>query len=181
MTDIKHPVEYTEGVRVILLVSRNKDGGEKNRRITRISHNSTQFASIINDFKKIKKEPDRIYASLVPRNVLKAARDFKHKIIDADYQGDPETFYKNISNHWVSSLMIDTSISKEDKLWMFDCDSEDDYLETKAQLLQYNVPIHYEYRTKNGFHVVVKPFDRSKLTFAVRELLHDNSLILWCY
>lgn len=181
MTDIKHPVDYTEGVRVILLASRTKDGAEKVRRITRISHSSSQFTSIIDDFKKIKKEHDRIYASLVPRNILKAARDFKHKLIDADYQGDPETFYKNISNHWVSSLMIDTSISKEDKLWMFDCDSEEIYLETKTQLLQYDAPIHYEYRTKNGFHVIVKPFDRSKLTFAVRENLHDNALILWSY
>lgn len=181
MPDIKHPVEYTEGTRVILLASRNKDGAEKVRRVTRISHSSTQFSSIISEFKKIKKEHDRIYASLVPRNVLKAARDFKHKLIDADYHGDPETFYKSINNHWVSSLMIDSSISKEDKLWMFDCDSETDYLETKAQLEQYNTPIHYEYQTKNGFHIIVKPFDRSKLTFSIKELLHDNALILWSY
>lgn len=181
MTDIKHPLEYTNGVRTILLASRLKDGADKIIRITSVSSSSNQFVSILNDMRKNKRESDRIYASLSQRDILKAARSFKHKLIEADYDQNPEDFYKNINNHWVSSLMINTSTLKSDKLWMFDCDSQEEYMTICQELLTLSVPIHYQYSTKNGVHVIVKPFNRQLLSENSLKSLSDNSLMLWSY
>lgn len=181
MPDINHPSEYTEGVRLILLASRPKDGAEKARRINRVSNNSRQFISIVNDMKKTKAENDRIYVSLSQRDVLKAARAFKHKLIEADYDQNPEDFYKNLNNNWVSSLMISTSTLKTDKLWMFDCDSQDEYQAVWFELFDLGIPIHYQYATKNGVHIIVKPFNRKLLSENSSKILSDNPLMLWSY
>lgn len=175
---LPHPSKYTEGVRLLLLASRPKDGAQKTRRITRVSHGSTQFLTVLEDFNKIKDPTDRIYVSLSQRDVLKAARLFKHKIIEADYESDVTSFYKNIHNHWVSCLMIKTSTLKTDRLWMFDCDTEED-AEIVPFLVSNNIPIEYQYPTRNGRHVIVKPFNRSILESRFINILHDNPLMLW--
>jgi hypothetical protein len=102
-------------------------------------------------------------------------------MVDTEWNPYPEDFYKNLNNHWVSCLMDKTSVLKEDKLWMFDCDSEQDYVSLSLELERLSVPVHYSYATKNGHHVVVKPFDRSKLSEQFSSILSDNPLMLWSY
>ena len=82
------------------------------------------------------------------RDITKAARLFKHRIIEAEYDSDTESFYKDIHNQWVSCLMIKTSTLKKDTLWMFDCDTEEEYKEC-LQVLENFAIIEYKYRTKN--------------------------------
>lgn len=176
--ELQHPIKYTEGVRILLLASRTKDGAQKTRRITRISNNSIQFVHVLEDLLKIKDTSDRIYVSLSQRDVTKAARLFKHRIIEAEYDSDTESFYKDIHNQWVSCLMIKTSTLKKDTLWMFDCDTEQDY-EIVTFLESNNIPIEYQYPTRNGKHVIVKPFNRKILEKRFLDILHDNPLMLW--
>lgn len=181
MTIIQHPLEYMSGVRLLLLASRHKDGAQKVRRINRVSNNPLHFGNILYEFTRIKQDTDRIYVSLAQRDVIKASRLLKHRMVDAEWNPHPEEFYKNLNNHWVSCLMDKSSTLKEDRLWMFDCDSELDYAQVLVELENLNVPVHYSYATKNGHHVVVKPFNRTKLSDQFSGILSDNPLMLWSY
>lgn len=181
MTNILHPESYTEGVRLLLLASRIKDGAQSSKRVTRISHNPKQFHSILSDYNKLKKDNDRIYVSLSKRDIFKAIRVFKHRQIDAEYDRFPDQFYSNLTGQWVSCLMDKISTLKEDKLWMFDCDSQADYQDLWVELFDLQVPVHYQYATKNGVHVVVKPFNRSLISKRFSDMLSYNPLMLWSY
>jgi len=178
---ISHPDSYTEGVRLLLLASRPKDGAPKARRTTRVSNNSKHFHLMLEELNKMKEPNDRIYVSLSQRDILKASRLFRHKLVEADYGPTPKDFYKNIHNHWVSCLMVKESTLKEDKLWMFDCDSQVEYQDLWVALFDLQIPIHYQYATKNGVHVVVKPFNRTLIDKRYLDILSDNPLILWSY
>ncbi len=134
----------------------------------------------------ISHENERIYVSAGERDLKKAIRVFKERQLANDYDPKPELFYKKLNTRWCSCLM-QTQCQLE-KVWLFDCDSDDDAAAVEADLAEhYTNPITpYRYPSKSGHHIVVGPFNKTKqnktkLNPGVKALLHDNALMLWGY
>jgi hypothetical protein len=64
---------------------------------------------------------------------------------------------------------------------MFDCDSFEEYQELVDELNLLGVIRLYVYPTKNGFHVIVNPFNKSILSEKSAALIHLNGMMLWSY
>jgi hypothetical protein len=70
---------------------------------------------------------------------------------------------------------LDFDINKEIAAWLFDCDDAETLTAVRSTLM-YKVTEVYEYKTKNGSHILVPPFNRDCLgTF------NENGLMLWAY
>ena len=175
-----HPNTFKSGTRILLLVNRNKDGTSEKLTITRVSHDIETFDKKLLELYNSSNTGSRIYASASSRDLEKAVRRFKHNQLDADYDANPLDFYKNLNARWVHALALSESVDKQTKLWMFDCDTEEEYKEC-LQVLENFAIIEYKYRTKNGNHILVKPFNKKMLSTNVSRLLHENPMILWSY
>lgn len=157
-------------LRVVLLIHRSKEWGANNkfkRHIKKIiTTNSEEFFEAIRELKEIKdndERPLRIYASCNSRDINKAIRLFKEHQLANDY--DPtekhESFYVDIENRFISCLM-DKSCRAE-KNFIIDLDGIDD--RSFAQFvnkIQKITEVLLAYRTKNGFHIITKPFNYIK-------------------
>jgi hypothetical protein len=177
---INHPEPFMEGSRILMLKSRHKDGVEKQRTIIKHTRARDDFIWELEIMASEMLPNERIYASAGPRDTARAIRLFKERQLDADYSADPMEFYGNLSARWTSCLMDPKA--QAGKLWMFDCDSADDLAETTCALDQhYNRALRHQYATKSGYHIIVEPFDRTKLPDRVRRLIHENPLMLWAW
>ncbi len=179
---IAHPSEYKTGTRVLMLTSRHKDGHSKERKVFRISHDAEEYDSIIGKFTAMMNPGERIYASAASRDLAKAARRFKERQLNAEYDQDPLSFYRCIEARWTSCLM-DTA-SAASKIWMFDADTDEQVELVKTHLLsrtQADGSSPYAYATKNGLHVILPAFNLQDIPPPCRELLHKDPLILVAY
>lgn len=178
---IIHPKQFKEGTRVLFLKGRHKDGIENERMLTRLSHDPTQFDRSIAEFVALARPGERIYASAGARDVRDAARWFKQRQIDADYDPDPLHFYRNLYQRWASALMQPGS--QAEKFWLIDCDTPEHVELTRHALLNWydrELP-PYWYETKSGQHCIIQPFNRSRIDGRVAALMHDNPIMLWGY
>jgi len=154
---------FMDGVRVLFLMSRNKDGGEKASVIKRVSMNKEEFMSILNDLLEIKSKsttPLRIYSSVNSRDMEKTIRFFKHLQLDADYYSteDRFCFYKDIKNRMISSLM--SPKCKLEKNFLIDIDENEGQNYKKAISAVSRITRNiFSYKTKNGYHIILPPFD----------------------
>ena len=176
-----HPEEFRSGTRVLLLVSRRKDGAAATQRITRVSHDPEQFGRRHAELATMAAPGDRIYASASARNLKRASRLFRQRQLDADYDAEPMGFYRGLEGRWHSCLM-----SKEaqiDNLYLFDCDEPGDLDNVREQLhLHYSRDMEpYEYATKNGYHVVTQAFNFGEMKEQVQRLICRNAMMLWSY
>lgn len=182
---IDHPDRFTEGTRVLLLKGRHKDGVETQRCIMRVTHDSTAFRRTINDLLSQAAPGERIYASAGARDVTKAVRFFKARQLANDYAADPLDFYRHIEARWISCLMEPTA--QADKIWLFDCDDQaaiddtDEAIFTLKESGHIGPDASWFYRTKNGGHFLVLPFNRDLLPESVAARLHTNPIMLWGY
>jgi hypothetical protein len=176
-----HPDIFKDNIRILMLTSRNKDNPAEHRTITKISKDVEQFNKLVIELYVMSNEGERIYASASSRDLKKAIRNFKQAQLDAEYDSIPENFYKHLDSRWVSALSQDNAVEKQNNYWLFDCDSVIDYDDCTDNLKNLNVNIEYEYSTKNGSHILVKPFNRSLLVKDVLKLLHTNAMMLWAY
>lgn len=176
MKILKHPDKFTTGVRFLSLVSRNKDDVSAPN-ISRVSYSTEDFYDQLEYLKSMAVEGQRIYASLEERDPSKAIREFKKRQIDADYNPDPLDFYKKLKSCWQSCLMKPSNA--KDKYWLLDCDSEYSYVTAKAILKDSNYDRSiYEYNTKNGKHIIVRPFH---IRGSFGKVLGKDPLMLWGY
>ena len=181
MKIIEHPKRFRDRTRVLFLKGRNKDGCTDQRTIMRTSHDPDEFDRRLAELVEAARPGERIYASAGPRAVAAAMRVFKERQLAADYDADPEAFYRSIEARWTSCLMA--ARAQDGKVWLFDCDQPADAARVEAELAEHcdhNVDA-YRYATKSGVHIVVAPFNRSRLSDDVRRLIHDNPLMLWGY
>lgn len=148
------------------------------RTISRASFDAHHFDQQLEGLLGMIRPGERIYASAGPRDIAKAIRLFKERQLAADYDPGPEAFYRDLEGRWLSCLMDPRAQAR--KIWLFDCDSPDETLQTRAELSALGLTL-YEYETKSGSHFVVPAFDKSRLTDQTRALLHDNALMLWAY
>jgi hypothetical protein len=176
----KHAQSFKEGTRILGLISHQKDGNiDQTKHIFRVSHCPEHFDKIIKDFEKISAPLDRIYISAAPRSVSKAAKMFQSRQLDAAYDLHPMAFYKNLETRWIFCLM--NPQCTEYAVWFFDCDSVGEYAYVKYELIALDEIVSEiaTYPTKNGFHIIVKPFHRSKLSKEAHEKLKTDALLLW--
>lgn len=178
---IDHPDQYRDGTRVLMLKSRHKDGHDKERQIMRVTHSRDHFNCTLDELLAEARDGERIYGAAGVRDMAKAVRLFKQRQLDADYDDDPLRFYRSVNERWISALMAPTS--QATKLWLFDCDTAEDGARVLSELAEhYDREMEpYQYASKSGLHVVVQPFDRSRLSDGVRSLIHENPSILWGY
>jgi len=177
---INHPDYFKSGIRVFLLCSRYKDGITKQRRILKISKNESDFDKVLESLKSIMVANERIYVTAAERNLTRAIFLFKQRQLNAEYSTDLENFYLNVEPRFISCLCDKTAVVKSGKMWMFDCDEEQQYYSVAKQLDFLGVS-SYLYRTKNGIHVICSPFNRTMLSNENNKILHDNPLMLWGY
>ena len=164
------PDSLVDGVRGLMLMRRNKDnvcdvsdggtGNVQRRAVKMISHNKTEWMSMINGLYQMQQTTHpgfRIYASVNPRDMSKTIYEFKCRQLDADQYciRDRNMFYMDIENRFFSCLM--NPFVRASSQFLIDCDSDAEY-ENALQQLDKDLII-YDYPTKNGRHIITKPFN----------------------
>lgn len=136
-----------------------------------------------------KSYPFYLYVSLNARDSLKATFELISKInlwIEETMRGvDRSQFFKKVYGHFYSTLMHKTAKSKHTKYFMFDFDLQDeDALGSFVSLLDKHTEVGMIIKTRNGYHIKVKPFNaeeiRGELTEQkeVIELKRDSNLFV---
>lgn len=161
------PEMFKNGVRGIVLLYRSKDGEKGNaqrRAIKKISRNVDEWHNIVREFRELQLTSyhnHRIYASVNSRNMGKAIHEFKLRQVGVDYGNDYELhwFYTDIQNRFFSCLMNPNT--RNSRYFLIDCDSEEEY---EHALLKLPVElILFTYPTKNGWHIISKPFNPNEI------------------
>ncbi len=158
---------FTDGVRVLFLIWRKKEGAkvDRNLKIRKlVSLSEEEFKECLSQLidlrEKYSELPLRIYSTVNKRNMDKAIRKFKELQLENDYQDKAQFygFYKDIKNRWISSLMRPSS--RLETQFIIDIDNEDkDYLKKiESEILEHTELIK-KYKTRNGYHLIVKPFN----------------------
>ena len=175
MMVLNHPDSFRDGVRFVFLSARPKDGVERPRMISRVSHGVESFNRVIDELTALARPGQRIYGSLDARELLTAAKHFKHAMID-----EPEVeFFRRIRSRWESALMQPSA--RIGRLWLWDCDTP-----AEADAARGALPgeAHvYTYDTKSGVHIITRPFDLRLVDAAadVTRLRKDNAMMLWAF
>lgn len=171
---------FSDGVRVLFLIHRNKEGGDTNNTKVEkvITSNLPEFwdavAQLI-DKKNNSGLPYRVYSSVNHRNLEKAIRQFKFEQLEADYYDpyDRARFYLDVRNRFIGCLMQPPQ--KASSYFLFDVDSEDNGATLKALS---GAHIVLSYRTKHGWHIVTEPFNHTKITLPPETELKIDGLLL---
>jgi hypothetical protein len=158
---------FTDGVRVLFLIWRNKDGAKvvRNLKIRKlVSSDEEEFEKCLEQLLDLKERyaelPLRIYSTVNKRNLDKAIRKLKELQLENDYQDKKQFygFYKDIKNRWISSLMRNSSRFETQFIIDIDNKSEEYLARIKSEVLAHTTLIK-EYKTKNGYHLIVRPFN----------------------
>jgi hypothetical protein len=189
VTNITHPTSFKEGIRVLLLMLRAKDGGsaKTDRRATKkvITTSPEEFDEALTELRSILREGERIYSTVDPRDLQKAIRSFQFRMLEAQWfdEENRNNFYLDLENRWISCLKDPKSGSSQ--LFLFDIDDDNPHCDDiKADI---DRPVSQwdivdKYPTKNGIHIITTPFNYPRLlepeTVKCR---HANALMLWSY
>ena len=177
--------DFTDGIREIMLTHRKKDGGTSNNpdrvAIKEISRNRKEFAEILDRFLKYQSEhPEyRIYSCVNRRDINKGIREFKRQQLEADYY-DTEMrngFYLDIRNRFFASLMKPSS--RAETFFLIDADDLTKRTIGKAiDEIEKITDVVLVYKTKNGYHIITKPFNPNLLGDKFGEIKKDALLLL---
>jgi hypothetical protein len=181
--------QFSDGIRMLMLCQRNKEGRDTNktdRASTRkISKNKEEFYEILSEFKKLKEEssePLRIYSCVNRRDLDKAIREFKREQLDADYydKDSRNQFYFDIRNRWISCLMQPNC--RTETFFLIDIDNVQgettDISLVERHLERLKVEVVAKYLTKNGVHIITKPFNPNQFHSEFGEIKKDALLLL---
>lgn len=193
-TDINHPASFKEGVRVLLLMLRAKDGGsaKTDRRATKkvVTQSAAEFDEALAELRSLWQPDQRIYSTINARALHKAQRIFNYRLLDAQYfaPADRDAFYLDLENRWISCLK--DSQASAGSLFLLDIDGDEVQRSTLINGL-YKVQqsilgnklfdVVDRYSTRNGEHLITTPFNPAILPFPPKDILHKNALMLWSY
>lgn len=184
---------FSDGVRVLFLIHRNKEGGETNNTKVRkiITKNSEEFylelIKLVDEKERAamlrEPIPYRIYSSVNARDIEKAIRQFKFEQLEADYYDDESrhSFYYDTKNRFVGALMTPSSRMKDQSYFIFDVDNEegrDVNGEALSALAACEAEIVTQYATKNGWHIVTLPFNPNLFNVPGVDIKKDGLLLL---
>ena len=178
---------FTDGTRIIMLTQRSKEGGKSDNpdRVSKrkISSNRIEFESILEEFLEIKnlspKKQLRIYSSVNERNFEKGIREFKRQQLEADYYDNESKckFYLDIKNRFLGSIMKPSS--RAETFFLIDCDDLTRKTIGKAiDEVDAITDVVLHYRTKNGYHIITKPFNPNLFNKTIGEIKKDALLLL---
>lgn len=179
--------DFTDGVRVMFLIRRKKEGGSNNknkRHLNKlISRNSEEFKTNLETLYDIAKEDKnlRIYSSMNDRDINKAVYAFKKEQLDADYlaNGLRNDFYYDIKNRFISTLC--TPSCRNSKYFLLDFDEICERgMAAQEKKINKVTKIKLMYATKNGYHVITEPFNPNDLKDCPVDI-HKDSLLLLAY
>jgi hypothetical protein len=161
-------IDFSDGMRMLLLLQRKKDGGnnQEEKRVfeTYITLNSKEFQEKLFNLLILQSiYPDtRIYLSCNARNQKKVIREIYNSIVEQYYSDEecsnsiqkkiiknPRHFVMQPSTRETSYFIIDVD----------DIDGRDVMGETLTEISRLNVTELKRYRTKNGWHIIVEPFN----------------------
>lgn len=178
---IEHPKEFKQGTRILMLTLRTKDGGIKQNTPDRvakkmISRNEQEFDECFEKLSLLRKGKERIYSTVDERNMNNAIRIFKGRQLDADYFDSEShfSFYTDIWNRWISSLQ--SPKARIGTLFLVDVDyDKDDEHKIRKEIKEHKIQMIHEYKTKNGKHFILKPFNPAKVSF---DVLKNHMMLL---
>lgn len=161
--------DFIDGYRVLMLLQRTKDGGandeEKRMFESYTTTNPKEFREKLFNLlllKAIVKVPVRIYLSANPRNPYKVIRFIEQSLIDAHYsdQECKDSIYKKLLKKPRHYLMQQSC--RAESLFIIDADDIDGVSildNTLNKMFELGVVERKRYRTKNGWHFIVEPFN----------------------
>lgn len=164
---IYHPDTFADGVRILMLTTRSKEGGRTNnpdRQLTNkkyVTRSTEEYYEKLDQLIEEMNPQQRIYSTVDNRNIDKAVRIFKERQLDADYydQENRHGFYVDIYNRWISALQAPQA--RVSNLFLYDIDDEGDNSEVEAvehfTAMEHHGFNPYMYRTKNGYHIITDP------------------------
>ncbi|MEI9966187.1 MAG: hypothetical protein WDN67_00705 [Candidatus Moraniibacteriota bacterium] len=164
--------EFVEGVRVIMLIHRSKDGASHASRHLRMffTNGKKEFEEalgcLLEDRSRSSIEGLRIYSTVNCRDMKKAVRQFKHDLLDND-DADYESwlyFFLGIKSRMSSAMMRPSS--RGETFFKFDVDNPLTLDRALAIFEESGVSdqIVKQYPTKNGWHIITKPFNYTTMT-----------------
>lgn len=178
---------YSSGCRVLFLLQRHKEGGETNNSklmkiLTRTPEEYLEAIKKLVGEKMDSELPLRIYASVNERDFNKAIRQFKYEQLDADYydQNQKENFYLDIKNRFLGCLM--QPAQRATSFFLFDIDNEEgrDVMGEALKVIPDEMIVS-QFKTKNGWHFVTKPFNYTTLTLPKGVEMKKDALLLLDY
>ena len=177
--------DFTDGVRMIMLTRRAKEGGKSNRpdwvAKRKISTNKDEFEKILEEFLEYQSEhPEyRIYSCVNRRDFNKGIREFKRQQLEADYYDieSRDKFYLDIKNRFLGSLMKPSS--RAETLFLIDADDlTAKTIGNAIDEIEEITDVVLTYKTKNGYHIITKPFNPNLLGNKFGEIKKDAMLLL---
>lgn len=180
--------DFSDGCRMLILLERKKEGGstkeEKRSLITRFTFNSDQYRDAIKEMLLLQLicPNARLYASLNSRNIKKTIRIMETELLDAHYADDTcrDSVYKKLIRSARHFVMQPTTANES--LFLIDVDDEEgkDIMgEALLECGRLNVEILKTYKTKNGWHIITKPFNLGLWTH--KSEVKKDPLILLTY
>lgn len=163
---------HVDGVNVLFLIHRSKEGGTNKgtKMYKEIVRGADEFKDKLEYlYERAHVEslevdiPLRIYSTVNSRDMEKAIRQFKQKMLDADYDQDDlrYTFYNDVKNRWISSLM--SPRARFDKKFLIDIDDITQLDSVYEVLTELDVTVYAHYDTVNGAHLITEPFNPKEL------------------
>lgn len=162
---------FTDGFRVLLLLQRTKDGGnhneEKRMFETYTTTNPDEFREKLFNLLLLKSSSDmplRIYMSANPRNPQKVVRYIEQQLLEAHYSSEEmrDSLYKKLLKKPRHFLM--QQACKDSSLFIIDVDDVEGVDAIGCALTKISelgIMEVKRYRTKNGWHIIVEPFNIS--------------------
>lgn len=176
-------VDHTDGLRVMFLIHRNKEGGSTNNTKLEklISRSSDEwYANLERLLPRLEESvaPLRVYASVNPRDPEKGIREFKRLQLEADYYDDASryAFYDDIRNRYISALM--RPASRAATSFLIDLDTEGEYEVAHMELDKAKVAIKNEYRTKSGWHLITEPYNPAETPLTAPKINKDGLMLV---
>ena len=177
-----HPRQFTDGVRLIMRVSRRKDTADVNAtKQVEVSRSTDEFLSILRIMQGALAPGERISAHVDARSENTARRLFQHRLVGAADQSDQFDFYHTCHKHWISCLGQEAS--RLTKRFLYDIDDPSLHQLALQQLNEAGAVILDSYGTKSGgSHIITEPFDPSLVrSSAIAAVRHTNAMMLWAY
>lgn len=177
----KIPEIFISGIRCILLIKRNKDGGKSNvqrNAIKRISHNSLEWKQNILELAQLRDnfyKEYRIYSSVNERNIKKAVHEFKRRQLEIDFGNlrEFQTFYTDIENRFFSCLANPSCCLQ--KNFLVDCDNLSQIQNVLTSIPNELILMNYE--TKNGRHIITRPFNPNDYILIPNESIKKDGMM----
>lgn len=180
--------DFTDGVRVILLVERKKDGQGHNKpqkhAMRWVTNGSKQYAKYL--YKALFQQKVlnmqgsvyRIYSSVNPRNMEKGILHFKHEQLDSEHGAKDQCldWYRDIQDRFIGALMKPGS--KSDSKFLVDIDGDQLLVGKVLQILEeIGVDVVFQYPTKNGWHIITQAFNPTMFPHTENVEIKNDSLL----